>query len=641
MLDIMRRKQRLKLVLWAVIASLGLGMLLFFIPGANMGDDTADNSAATVDGQTISLRDYMNAYRKAVDRVNSNGRNQVDPEMLRSMGFPKQVLDDMIATKVMKLIATRFGIGVSPAEIQRAIETHPSFQLEGKFIGVDSYKALLTSNNFSVTDFEEDISKVLLMKKLRDILTDSLDVSERELREEFSRTSQKTRVEYALLKQAEYKKRITPTEAELRSYFDGHKDAYRVKERRRAQYLLVPFAQFFPDLQVTDKEIEAEWNRQPHDETVDVAHILFNVSDSAHEAAVKAKAEEVLKRVKAGEDFAALAKKYSEDTQSSAKGGSLATLHRGKGQTLTEFEDAAFALKPGETSGLVRTESGFHIIKVFKHDKPSIQSSRVGLIMSIQLKKARDLAKKSAEDAGRQLAKQNDLGVAAGALNAKTEIKETRLIKNDDSPVDAGVSEALRDEIFALKAKDSIGKVVEDTMGYAIPKLLEVALPRPGDFAEFRDQIATDYADFKSKELLQADAQKLSQEASRQGSLETAARAMGLSTKTSDEFALSGTPSAEIGANSEFTRAAFDLEPGAVSAPQPIFDNVAVFQVKSRTPFDESAYQKMRPELRTRLLQSMQDPYFQSYIRRATEDMEKAGKIRMNSKALDQVASGY
>ena len=639
MLDIMRRKKRLKLILWLVIASLALGMLLFFVPGVDMGGGGTDRTAATVDGNSITLREYATAYRSTVRRISEGGRSQTDPETLKSMGLPKQILDELISMKVVDRIADRFGIQVTPAEVRRAVETHPSLQNQGTFIGVERYKALLNANSITVTEFEEQIHRAEMMSKLRDILTDSLEISESELREEFARTTRKTQVDYVLLKKEEYKKRVKPTDAELKAYFDAHKDVYRVKEKRRAQYLLVPIVQFFQNVQVSEDEILSEWNRSSHEETVEAAHILFMVSDGAKDAEVKAKAEEVLKRAKAGEDFTALAKKYSEDTGSAANGGYLGPFQ--KGRTVKEFEEVAFSMKPGEIAGLVKTQFGYHIIKVLKHETPTLELKSAELAAAVRAKKAQDLARQKAEEAVRLLEKQKDLGQAANKLGVTTEIKETGFFRKDDNPFDFGISQAIRDEIFEMKDVHSIGKAVEHTVGYAVPKLLEVQMPRPGQFSEFRAQVETDFADAKAKELVEADAKKLSAEAARLGSLENVAKGMGLSVKRSQEFNISGTPDPEIGADTPFNKAAFDLEPGGVSAPQSVYENTAVFQVKARTPFDETAFQKEKAELRSRMLQALRDPYFQDYVRRVTEDLEKAGKIRINPKAIDQVAASY
>ena len=633
MLDIMRRQKRLKAILWVVIFSLALGMLLFFIPGINVGGVSTETSAATVDGQSIPMKDFETAYRRAVDNYTEKGRRKIDPETLKALRVPNQVLDNLITTKVVEVIAKRFGVDVTPDEVRQAVETHPYLQDQGKFIGIDRYKAVLAANNIEVSDFEEDIRLTQLAKKVREIITDSMAVSDRELRDEFSKNNQETQVDFALLKKEEYRKKVKPTEPELRAYFDAHKDAYRIKEKRRVQYLLVPVAQIIPTIKVTEEDLLREWDQRPHDETVEAAHILFKVPDPSKEAEVKAKAEAILKRAQAGEDFAELAKKYSEDESTAKQGGILGPFQRN--QMVKEFEDAAFSLKPGEVSGLVRSEYGFHIIKVLRHETPTLESSRNILTAAVQTKKAQEIARQKAEQAFGLIDKQKDLGAAAKSLGVATEIRETPLFTKDVNPFEVGISQPLRDEAFDLKEINAIGKPVEHPLGYAVPKLLEVQMPRPGEFSESKQLVEKDYIESKAKELLQADSKKLADEAAKQGSLEKAAKAMGLSVKTSQSFKMNGTPAPEIGSNPSFNTAAFALAPGGVSAPITLLDNSAVLQVKSRSPFDEAAFAKAKPGLRDQILQSNQTAYFQDYLRRVTDELEKSGKIRINQKALE------
>jgi peptidyl-prolyl cis-trans isomerase D len=639
MLDIMRRKKRLKVILWVVIFGLAVGMLLFFVPGVDMGNVATDSSAAVVDGESISIRDFVTSYRRIVDRYTDGGRNNIDPETLKAMGVPNQVLNSLIAQKVVQIVAERFGVEVSPEELRKAVESQPSFQNEGKFIGVELYKALLAANNYSVVDFERDLYLTELTRKLHRIVTDSLEVTDSALRDEFSRTTQKTKIDFVVLEKDSFIKKIKPTESELRTYFEENNEKYQIMEKRRAQYLLVPTSEILPTIRVTEQEILDEWENMPHGETVEASHILFRVDDPNKDSEVRAKAEKVLKRVKSGEDFAALAREYSEDPGSASQGGYLGPFQRG--QMVAEFEQAAFTLEPGTISELVKTTYGYHIIKVLNRETPSLEDNRDSLMETVRSRKAADMARQKAEQAAKAAQEQEDLELAAEGLGIKTEIRESELFSKNDNPFQYAVSQEFIDAVFALKEIGSIGQPVEHPLGYAVPKLIEVQLPKSGNFEDSRQKVESDYIESRSVELMQTEAGTLSQEARKQGSLPDAAKKMGLKTKTSQEFTISESPDPDIGPGSDIAKAAFYMAPGDVSAPQPLGNKTVVFQVISRSPFDETAFREQKEDLRSQMLQAMKDPYFENYIREIMDELEKDGKIRINPEAIESVSLYY
>ena len=637
MLDIMRRKKRLKAVLWLVIIGLALGMLLLFVPGGQMGDPGMGSSAATVDGQPIPLKDFWQTYRRVLDNYSASGRNRLDPEMIKALGIGRLALDSLINAKVVDYEARRMGLTVTPAELRRAIESYPGFQDRGAFIGVDRYRAILAANNLTVTEFEDNLRNSLLGRKLLNIVADSIQVSDKDLRDEFTRQSQEAQAQFVVLKKDDFRKEVKPTEADLRAYFDKNKEKYIVKEQRKAQYLLLSIPDLAPTITVTEKDVLDAWARQPHEETVDASHILFKVEDPAKDAEVRAKAEQVLKQVQAGGDFAELAKKYSEDTGSAQQGGNLGPFTRGR--MVKEFESAAFSLKPGEVSGLVRTQFGYHIIKVLSREVPTLESNRKSIETSIQQQRAGELAKTKAAEAAKLMESNKDLNAVAKSLGVPAQVRETGLLAKNSEPLASGISQQMLDEIFQLKELNAIGKPVEHPMGQAIPKLVETRLPKPPDFAEARAAVEKDLIDARAAELMQAEANKLSEEAVKASSLETAAKKHGLPVQTSKPFKKTGASEPELAASRAATSDAFSLPVGGVSAPILIEggNREIVLQVMSRTPFDEEAFNKQKGELRDRLLSAMREAYFQDYIRQVTEGLEKSGKIRINSRAVDQV----
>ena len=327
---------------------------------------------------------------------------------------------------------------------------------------------------------------------------------------------------------------MNPSEADLRTYFDANKDKYNIKEERRAQYLLLPFAEIGSTIKVTDEEIDQAWSKTDQQEKVDASHILFKVEDPAKDAEVKAKAEAVLKRAQAGEDFAELARKNSQDEGSASQGGNLGTFPRGR-MTKT-FEDAAFALKPGAISGLVRTEFGYHIIKVISHETPNKEQARPNLIHSVQIEKATAIAKQKAAEALKMMETQKDLAVVAKRLDVPVQIKETPFFNRSVDPASIQLSQDFVEEVFGLKEVNAVGKIVELPAGEAIPKLVQVNPPKPPDFKLAQEAVKKDYIESKAAELLQAQAQKLLEDAKSMNDLAKAAQKAGVAVKTSQSF---------------------------------------------------------------------------------------------------------
>jgi peptidyl-prolyl cis-trans isomerase D len=641
MLDIMRRKQRLKLVLWLVIISLGFGMLVLFVPRSDIGTQAFDTYAASVAGDTISVKEFADAYQRMVNNYTNNGKNKVDAETLKRLGVDRQVLQSLVQERVVTYEAKLFGLDVTPDEVRQAIESNPGLRNQNGFIGVDAYKEMLASNRIDLAQFEEEEQHMLLARKLMDLLTDSISIPESYVRENFARQNQEAQAQYVLFDKEAAKKRINPAETELHSYFDANKDKYHIKEERRVQYLLLPIAEVASTIKVTDQEIDETWNQSDHPEKVEASRILFKVDDPSKDAEVKTRAEAILKRAKAGDNFADLAKKNSQDEASAPQGGTLGQIP--KGQEGKAFDDVAFALKPGEVSDLVRTERGYEIIKVTRHEIPTLESSRPSVIHDIQIEKATEIVKQKAEEAQKLAEKQSDLAAIAGGMSVPTQMKETGFLNQSADAFANGVSQEFLDEIFSLKEINSVGKAVQVPAGFALPKLLKVNPPRPAEFKDVQEAVKKDYLDQKATELLQADAKKLCDEAKKQSDLTKAAQKQGLAVKTSSSFKRDAAPAPEIGSAPDFTSAAFNLPVGGISDPITIGGGkqIAVLQVKTKRPLNEAEYQKQKSALRDQALGAAKEAYFEEFLNRAIESLQKAKKIRVNQQAIDQIVGSY
>src|SRR5262249_19918731 len=215
------------------------------------------------------------------------------------------------------------------------------------------------------SDFEDGIRKQLTIEKLRSSLTEWLSVADTDLEQEYRRRNDKVKLAVVTLTADSFRGQVTATDADVASYFDAHKDEFKIPEKRKIRYLLVDIDALRAKVVVPAADIERAYNNSIEQysspEQVRASHILLK-TEGKDDAAVKAKAEQLLKQVKAGADFADLAKKNSEDEASAKNGGDLD--YFGRGRMVAEFDQAAFSMQPGQISDLVKTQYGYHIIKV-------------------------------------------------------------------------------------------------------------------------------------------------------------------------------------------------------------------------------------------------------------------------------------
>ena len=280
--------------------------------------------------------------------------------------------------------AKRLGITVSDQERADRIKQYvPGAFVNGTFVGMDRYSAEVQARfQLTVPVFEELIRQGLLEEKFRKRVTDGISVGPSELQDEFRYKNEKIKLNYAVIKPEELAAKITPTDAEIKAEYEKNKSRYQVPEKRVVRYGLLDTTQMRRNIQISDDQLKVQYqnNIQQYQvpNRVHAEHILFMTvgKTDAEVDEIKKNAEDVLKQARKGAKFEDLAKKYSEDPGSKDKGGDLGWITQG--QTVPEFEKTAFGLDKGQISDLVKTQYGFHIIKVVDKETARTQDLRRG-----------------------------------------------------------------------------------------------------------------------------------------------------------------------------------------------------------------------------------------------------------------------
>lgn len=334
---------------------------------AYLKDAGAGASVAKVDGATISIQEYRNAMQSLRDRLQKE--NPKDIGALDSPEVKQSVLDRLINTRLLNAEVGNNNFKVTNEQLAQFITSLPEFQQGGKF-SQEVYDKLLSQNQMTPSQFEKKMRGELLLQQVRDGVPGLAFTSKAVEDAVLNVEHQQREVSVAEIKTADFISQVNVDPSEVQAYYEKHKDKFKVPEQVKLEFVMLSANTLIPKMQTTDEEAKKFYDENASkfqgSEQRHASHILIGAGASASpeaKAEAKKKAEQVLAEIKKNPaKFAELAKKYSQDPGSAEKGGDLGTF--GRGSMVKPFEDAAFSMKPGEVSGLVKSDFGYHIIKL-------------------------------------------------------------------------------------------------------------------------------------------------------------------------------------------------------------------------------------------------------------------------------------
>jgi len=623
------------------------GMIITLIPGglgSSFGVGAPPRGViATVGDQEVTVPEVQREARLMIRQQFPKGGEQA--AMLMPF-FAGQAAEQLISEKALVAEARRMGLRVSDEELRDELQHGPLASMlfpDGKFVGQEEYENFAQRADLTIPQFENLEKEYILIRKLRALVSGSAFVSEPEIRAEFDRRNTKVKFDYAVLTQADILKGLHPTEQELKAFYDRNKTTYNnsIPEKRQIKYAIVETAKPAAT-SVTDQDLQAYYDRHRDEyrlpEQVKVTHILIKtplpgpdgkVDERGVEAARK-KAEDVLKQVKAGGDFAKLAGQYSDDPGSAKNGGELDWI--GRGRTVPEFEKAAFSLPKGQTSDLVKSGYGFHIIRV--EDKQDAHVKTLAEVKSeIEAKVKEEKATRATEVAANALlsqARTDGLDKAAAAKGAH--VVSTGFFSRQDSLPGLESTPELMEAIFNEREK-SPADVVQVPQGYVVFELVATKPPATPAFEEIRTRVESEFKNERAGFLLQQKTQELSDRAKAGHDLKKAAKELGATVKTSD-LVLPDGQVPDVGSLSGAASSIFALKPGEISGPINTGTNGVVAQLLEKQAPTDQDFAAKKSEIRQTLLDGKQNELFSLFVSNLRKEMEKSNKLKVNQEEM-------
>ena len=636
MLDRMRRHRGwLKWSLGIVVVAFVFLYIPTFMQQSGLPAGSND-VVASVDGNEITVARFRRAYQQQMQMYRNQFGGNMDERLLKQLGIDQRIVQQMVEEEASLTEAKRLGITVSDQEVVARIRSIPAFQENGQFIGEERYRQILNMQNPPVRpdEFEAQVRRGITMEKFQGALTDWITVTEQDVDTEFRRRNEKVKLVVANFTADKFREATTATDAEVSAWFESHKADYRIPEKRKVRFALLDLQAIRSRTQVSAEDVQRKYDEDKAQyetpEQVRASHILFETKGK-DEAEVRKQAEAVLKRARVGEDFAKLANEFTDEEVGKTRGGDLDFF--GRGRMAKEFEDAAFAMKPGQISDIVKTQFGLHIIKLTEHRAAStrtLDEVRAQIEDQIKWERAQAEAQRVADEIDKQINNPGDLDTV-GKTRGLT-IGESGLFAREEPIAGLGLAPAVAERAFEMK-QGEVSDALRTPQGFVFVTVTGTEAARDPSLDEAKARVREDVVKSKAAETARQRAGAVVAQL-KSGNFEAVAKSAGLEAKTTDLIAR-GSPIGEAGVSPAVEAVAFTLPAGAVSDPISTDNGAVVVKVVERKDITPEEMKTGREQLRTELVSERRNRFFSTYMSKAREKM----RININNAIVAQVVA--
>ncbi|MGM0451816.1 MAG: SurA N-terminal domain-containing protein [Thermodesulfobacteriota bacterium] len=510
---------------WMIKVLLMLIVVAFIFMGAGSYLANKSNEVATVNGESISVNQYQRTYQNITANLRQQFGGQLDQKMLEKFNVEKQALNSVIENTLMIQVAQKNDIRVPKQALAETITQIPSFQENGSF-DPQRYKKVLSQNRLSPQQFEAMQKEAMLTRRLKAFVGNTIAVSDAEAHTWYNWQNTSVNIAYTAFKPADVKD-IEITDKDLADHYEQHKADYKTAPKRKARYVRFSAADHMEEVEVTEEEIKTYYNDHQSEykkpETVSARHILLKVPENASDETVAEKrqqAEKILRRAKSGTEFAELARKHSEGP-SKKDGGKLGTFE--KGDMVEPFSEKAFAMEPGEISDPVRTQFGWHIIKVEEHQAETTQPLDE-VKSKIRDKLARQKARNLAYDEAISIYDISFQGqdLVENAEEFGLELKTTDFFTQKQGPDGVDDGQGFAEKAFNLPLME-VSDITEINKTYYLIQPIEKQASQIPELEDIKDEVRADAAAQKRRRAAKVRAEDFLATAQKSGSIDKAA----------------------------------------------------------------------------------------------------------------------
>ncbi|HEX6175401.1 MAG TPA: SurA N-terminal domain-containing protein [Candidatus Binatia bacterium] len=636
MLDFLRKKKRS----WIITILLGLIIVVFvaFYGGSQQPTGVASD-VAEVNGESISQREFVMHYQRAVERYREMFKGSLTPELLKNLNIKHSLLEEMIEARLVLQEARRLGLAATDEELMNSIAQIPEFHVNGRF-NKERYIQLLRANRLTPAQFEEDQRKQLTIQRLLGVLADAAHVTEAEVRERYRFEQEKINLQFVRFSTSDYLSEVQVTDEEIQKFYERNKESLKEPLKVQVEYIPYPFDQFSTPVQLTDKEVEDYYNANrvtkfTTPKQAKVRYIMVRLdpgADAKQKETALARANRIVAEARGGKNFAELARKESGDP-SAEKGGEIGWLNQG--QLPEALDQQIFALAKGEISEPIETPLGFHIVKIEDVKEARTQSlaeARPVITRELQLEKGKYEAAKSADRDREKAASGNDLSKLA--QESGLSLRTTRLFSEGEVLPEIGPTQDFYKTALSLRANE-LSSVIEGPNAFYILKVKERKEAFVPPLDTVRGKIEKGLKESKAYEIAVQKANDLLDQFKKEPNLAKLARDKKLKLEETGLFARNTQQLPKVGELQNLTIGSL-----ALSARKPVPDKIFtqadaafVFAFKESQAADMAQFEKDKGQLMQQALAEAR----QRILLKFKDELKAKAKIEINSGPLEEI----